>query len=128
MTDKKFQELCIEKIVEYHNSKISNGQKASSEKEELKNITNELKTLAEIKDTPVITAQQLNRTAVNKDVTKLKPSMIYSIYMVNATIMRRALFTTTLVSGRYYELTYTEFNNELRLNVYNMIDVAKFKL
>ena len=54
--------------------------------------------------------------------------MIYSIYMVNATIMRRALFATTLISGRYYELTYTEFNNELRLNVYNMTDVAKFKL
>ena len=128
MTDKKFQELCIEKIVEYHNSKISDVEKASSEKEELKNITNELKTLAEIKDTPVITAQQLNRTTVHKDVTKLKPSMIYSIYMVNATIMRRALFATTLISGRYYELTYTEFNNELRLNVYNMTDVAKFKL
>ena len=34
-----------------------------TEKEELKNITNELKTLAKLYNIPVITAQQLNRTA-----------------------------------------------------------------
>lgn len=43
--------------------RIRPTEKASSEKEELKNITNELKTLAKIKEIPVITAQQLNRTA-----------------------------------------------------------------
>jgi hypothetical protein len=86
MINNKFQELCIEKIIEYHNSKISNGE------------------------------------------PKLKPSMIYSIYTVNATIIRKALFATTLVSGRCYELTYMETNNELRLNVYDMTDEVKFKL
>ena len=38
-------------------------KKAMTEKEELKNITNELKTLAKKLDIPVITAQQLNRSA-----------------------------------------------------------------
>ena len=61
--------------------RIRPAEKASAEKEELKNITNELKTLAKIKDIPVITAQQLNRTAATvvdaaiqakkEDVTKL---------------------------------------------------------
>ena len=43
--------------------RIRPAEKAMTEKEELKNITNELKTLAKIKEIPVITAQQLNRTA-----------------------------------------------------------------
>ena len=86
MTDKEFQELCIEKIIEYHNSKISN------------------------------------------DEPTLRPSMVYCTHAVNLTIMRKTLFATTPVSGRYYELTYTEFNNELRLNVYDMTDELKFKL
>lgn len=43
--------------------RIRPAEKALSEKEELKNITNELKTLAKKFDIPVITAQQLNRVA-----------------------------------------------------------------
>ena len=43
--------------------RIRPAEKAATEKEELKNITNELKTLAKQLDIPVITAQQLNRTA-----------------------------------------------------------------
>lgn len=43
--------------------RIKPFEKGLTEKEELKNITNELKTLAKILDIPVITAQQLNRTA-----------------------------------------------------------------
>ena len=43
--------------------RIRPSEKAATEKEELKNITNELKTLAKKMDIPVITAQQLNRTA-----------------------------------------------------------------
>ena len=43
--------------------RIRPAEKAPTEKEELKNITNELKTLAKKLDVPVITAQQLNRTA-----------------------------------------------------------------
>lgn len=43
--------------------RIRPAEKAPTEKEELKNITNELKTLAKKLDIPVITAQQLNRTA-----------------------------------------------------------------
>lgn len=43
--------------------RIRPAEKASTEKEELKNITNELKTLAVTLDIPVITAQQLNRVA-----------------------------------------------------------------
>lgn len=61
--------------------RIRPSAKALNEKEELKHITNELKTLAKEKEIPVITAQQLNRSAAsivdsamqsNKtDVTKL---------------------------------------------------------
>ena len=43
--------------------RIRPAEKALTEKEELKNITNELKTLAKTLDIPVITAQQLNRVA-----------------------------------------------------------------
>lgn len=43
--------------------RIKPAERADSEKEELKNITNELKDLAIYFDIPVITAQQLNRTA-----------------------------------------------------------------
>lgn len=43
--------------------RIRPAEKATTEKEELKNITNELKTLAKAFDIPVITAQQLNRIA-----------------------------------------------------------------
>lgn len=61
--------------------RIRPAEKASTEKEELKNITNELKTLAKTLDISVITAQQLNRVAASvvdaaiqakkEDVTKL---------------------------------------------------------
>ena len=70
--------ICL--ILDYL-KRIRPAEKAATEKEELKNITNELKTLAKKLDIPVITAQQLNRTAAsvvdsalqnNKaDVTKL---------------------------------------------------------
>lgn len=43
--------------------RIRPAEKAVTEKEELKNISNELKTLAKKLDIPVITAQQLNRSA-----------------------------------------------------------------
>lgn len=61
--------------------RIRPSEKAATEKEELKNITNELKTLAKTLDIPTITAQQLNRVAASvvdaaiqakkEDVTKL---------------------------------------------------------
>lgn len=61
--------------------RIRPAEKGANEKEELKNITNELKDLATYWDIPVITAQQLNRTASaivdaaiqakKSDVTKL---------------------------------------------------------
>ena len=43
--------------------RIKPAEKGMNEKEELKNISNELKTLAKKLDIPVITAQQLNRSA-----------------------------------------------------------------
>lgn len=45
--------------------RIRPAEKAGTEKEELKNITNELKDLAIFYDIPVITAQQLNRNAAS---------------------------------------------------------------
>lgn len=61
--------------------RIRPAERAASEKEELKNITNELKTLAKKLDITVITAQQLNRAAAGvvdaavqnkkEDVTRL---------------------------------------------------------
>ena len=61
--------------------RIRPAEKGTSEKEELKNITNELKCLATYFDIPVITAQQLNRVAATvvdaalqakkEDVTRL---------------------------------------------------------
>lgn len=61
--------------------RIKPAEKGQNEKEELKNITNELKDLAIFFDIPVITAQQLNRNAATvvdsalqakkSDVTKL---------------------------------------------------------
>lgn len=45
--------------------RIRPAEKAQTEKEELKAISNELKTLATTLDIPVITAQQLNRTAAS---------------------------------------------------------------
>ena len=61
--------------------RIRPAEKAATEKEELKNITNELKSLAKKEDIPVISAQQLNRTAASvvdaaiqnkkEDVTRL---------------------------------------------------------
>ena len=61
--------------------RIRPSEKANTEKEELKNISNELKSLAKKLDIPVITAQQLNRTAASvidsaiqsnkEDVTRL---------------------------------------------------------
>ena len=49
-------------IIDYL-KRLRPAEKAMTEKEELKNVTNELKTLAKTLDIPVITAQQLNRTA-----------------------------------------------------------------
>lgn len=49
-------------IIDYL-KRIRPAEKADNEKTELKNITNELKTLAKFFDIPVITAQQLNRAA-----------------------------------------------------------------
>lgn len=61
--------------------RIRPAEKAATEKEELKNITNELKTLAKTLDIPCISAQQLNRVAASvvdaaiqakkEDVTRL---------------------------------------------------------
>ena len=51
-------------IVDYV-KRLRPAEKAQSEKEELKNITNELKSIATIEDIPVITAQQLNRSAAS---------------------------------------------------------------
>lgn len=61
--------------------RIRPSEKGSNEKEELKNITNELKSIANTYDIPVITAQQLNRVAASvvdaaiqakkEDVTRL---------------------------------------------------------
>ena len=61
--------------------RIKSVEKYNGEKEELKYITNELKNLASFYDIPVITAQQLNRSAASvvdaalqakkEDVTKL---------------------------------------------------------
>lgn len=61
--------------------RIRPAEKAADEKGELKNITNELKTIATNLDIPVITAQQLNRSSASvvdaaiqakkEDVTKL---------------------------------------------------------
>lgn len=45
--------------------RIRPAEKGANEKEELKNITNELKNLAKTADLPIITAQQLNRTAAS---------------------------------------------------------------
>ena len=55
---------CIALILDYL-KRIRPSEKAATEKEELKNITNELKTLAKTLDIPVITAQQLNRAAAS---------------------------------------------------------------
>ena len=67
-------------IVDYL-KRLRPAEKANSEKEELKNITNELKELSKFFDIPTITAQQLNRTgasvvdaalqAKKEDVTRL---------------------------------------------------------
>ena len=67
-------------IVDYL-KRVRPAEKASSEKEELKNITNELKEIAKFFDIVVITAQQLNRSgaavvdaaiqAKKEDVTRL---------------------------------------------------------
>ena len=67
-------------IVDYL-KRVRPAEKAQSEKEELKNITNELKELAKFFDIPVISAQQLNRSgaavvdaaiqAKKEDVTRL---------------------------------------------------------
>ena len=67
-------------IVDYM-KRIRPFEKASDEKGELKNITNELKELGKFYDMPVITAQQLNRTSATvvdaaiqnnkEDVTRL---------------------------------------------------------
>lgn len=51
-------------IVDYV-KRLKPAEKANSEKEELKNITNELKTIANFFDIPVITAQQLNRVSAS---------------------------------------------------------------
>lgn len=45
--------------------RIRPAERSKDEKEELKNITNELKNLATYYDIPVITAQQLNRTSAS---------------------------------------------------------------
>ena len=67
-------------IVDYM-KRIRPAERASDEKTELKNITNELKELAKFYDIAVITAQQLNRSgaavvdsalqAKKEDVTRL---------------------------------------------------------
>lgn len=71
---------CVCLILDYL-KRIRPAEKASDEKGELKNITNELKSLATNLDIPVITAQQLNRSsaavvdaalqAKKEDITKL---------------------------------------------------------
>jgi hypothetical protein len=71
----------VEVLILDYVKRIKPAEKAKDEKEELKNITNELKTLAKLEDLCVITAQQLNRSAAatvdtamrdhKSDVTKL---------------------------------------------------------
>lgn len=54
--------------------RIRPAEKGATEKEELKNITNELKDLAKAWDIPVITAQQLNRTSATIVDTAMQSS------------------------------------------------------
>lgn len=78
LSDDGVETICL--IVDYL-KRIRPSEKAASEKEELKNITNELKELAKFFDIPVISAQQLNRTGASiidaalqankEDVTRL---------------------------------------------------------
>ena len=53
----------VEVLILDYLKRIKPSERAKDEKEELKNITNELKTLAKLEDICVITAQQLNRSA-----------------------------------------------------------------
>lgn len=78
MEDDGVEVICL--IVDYL-KRIRPAEKASDEKGELKNITNELKELAKFFDIPVISAQQLNRSGASvvdaalqankEDVTRL---------------------------------------------------------
>ena len=78
LSDDGVEVICL--IVDYL-KRIRPAEKADSEKEELKNITNELKELAKFFDISVISAQQLNRSgasvvdaalqAKKEDVTRL---------------------------------------------------------
>ena len=60
MNDDGSEVCCL--ILDYL-KRIRPAEKGKDEKEELKNITNELKTLAKLEDLVVVTAQQLNRSA-----------------------------------------------------------------
>ena len=78
LNDEGVEVICL--ILDYL-KRIRPAEKADSEKEELKNITNELKELAKFFDISVISAQQLNRSgasvvdaalqAKKEDVTRL---------------------------------------------------------
>ena len=78
LSDDGVEVICL--ILDYL-KRIRPAEKADSEKEELKNITNELKELAKFFDISVISAQQLNRSgasvvdaalqAKKEDVTRL---------------------------------------------------------
>lgn len=78
LSDEGVEVICL--ILDYL-KRIRPAEKADSEKEELKNITNELKELAKFFDISVISAQQLNRSgasvvdaalqAKKEDVTRL---------------------------------------------------------
>ena len=93
--------------------RIRPAEKATSEKEELKNITNELKTLAKTLDIPVITAQQLNRVAASvvdaaiqakkEDVTRLVGrdgvAGAWEIFKSMVSPYSNVWKTTTLIAG-----------------------------
>lgn len=100
-------------------------EKGANEKEELKNITNELKSLATHFRIPVITAQQLNRaasavvdaaiTAKKEDVTKLIGRdgvagawEIKGIY--GLPVRQRAIKKSTLIAGTFYSSTVNMWN------------------
>ena len=78
MADEGIEVIAL--VIDYM-KRLRPAEKAGSEKEELKNISNELKDIAKFFDIPVITAQQLNRSgaavidaalqANKEDVTRL---------------------------------------------------------
>ena len=97
--------LCFDYI-----KRIRPFEKAANEKEELKNVTNELRQIAIDFDIPVVTAAQLNRQAATVINNTVRSGKADALKEIDSSMIGSAWEINTMVSTRSNSCTTNLFN------------------